>query len=95
MPAHFTVEAGDYPAAEHVLLTIGRSGVLSTRAVAATDLAALFHLLGPMSKRQRSDLQRATDVVLIEEGRLIYWPRTGEQFADAAYAMARVQATLA
>ena len=25
----------------------------------------------------------------------VYWPRTGEQFTDAAYAMARVQATLA
>ena len=42
-----------------------------------------------------SDLKRATDIVLVEEGKLIYWPRTGEQFADAAYAMARVQATLA
>ena len=40
------------------------------------------------------DLKRATDIVLVEEGKLIYWPRTGEQFADAAYAMARVQATL-
>ena len=47
------------------------------------------------SERQRSDLKRATDIVLVEEGNLIYWPRTGEQFADAAYAMARVQATLA
>jgi hypothetical protein len=26
---------------------------------------------------------------------VIYWPRTGEQFTDASYAMARVQATLA
>ena len=51
--------------------------------------------LGPPSERQRSDLRRATDIVLMEEGKLIYWPRTGEQFADAAYAMARVQATLA
>ena len=42
-----------------------------------------------------SDLKRATDIVLVEDGHLIYWPRTGEQFADAAYAMARVQATLA
>jgi len=34
---------------------------------------------------------------LVEEGKLIYWPRTGEQvhINDAAYAMARVQATLA
>jgi hypothetical protein len=54
-------------------------------------------LLGPPSERQRSDLKRATDIVLVEEGRLIYWPRTGEQFHinDAAYAMTRVQATLA
>ena len=55
----------------------------------------LLSLLGPLSERQRSDLQRATDIVLVEDGKLIYWPRTGEQFADAAYAMARVQATLA
>ena len=47
------------------------------------------------SERQRSDLRRATDIVLVEDGAVIYWPRTGEQFADAAYAMARVQATLA
>jgi hypothetical protein len=32
---------------------------------------------------------------LVEEGKVIYWPRTGEQFAEAAYAMARVKATLA
>jgi hypothetical protein len=36
-----------------------------------------------------------TDIVLIENGAVIYWPRTGEQFRDAADAMARVQATLA
>ena len=37
------------------------------------------------------------DIVLIENGAVIYLPRTGEQFhiCDAAYAMARVQATLA
>ena len=41
-----------------------------------------------MAERQRSDLQRVTDIVLIEDGAVIYWPRTGEQFhiADAAYA---------
>ena len=41
-------------------------------------------------------LKRATDIVLVEDGAGIYWPRTGEQFhiRDAAYAMARVQATL-
>jgi hypothetical protein len=56
----------------------------------------LFHLLGPPSERQRSGLKRATDIVLIENGTLIYWPRTGEQFHinDASYAMARVRATL-
>ena len=48
-----------------------------------------------MSERQRSDLRRATDIVLVEDGHLVYVPRTGEQFADLAYAMARVQATLA
>ena len=77
------------------LLTIGRSGVLSCRTVAEKQIDTLLRLLGPMSERQRSDLRRATDIVLLEDGTLIYWPRTGEQFADAAYAMARVQATLA
>ena len=92
---HSIVEAADCPAAEQFLLTIGRSGVLSSRAIATEDLAAFFRLLGPPSERQRSDLKRVTDIVLIENGTLIYWPRTGEQFTDAAYAMARVQATLA
>jgi hypothetical protein len=71
--------------------------VLSTRPIAAGDLETLLRLLGPPSERQRSDLKRATDIVLIENGAVIYWPRTGEQFhiRDAAYAMARVQATLA
>jgi hypothetical protein len=50
-----------------------------------------------MAERQRSDLKRATDIALVEDGAVIYWPRTGEQFhiRDAAYAIARVQATLA
>jgi hypothetical protein len=82
-------------APEPLLLTIGRSGVLSSRAITAGELETLLSLLGPPSERQRSDLRRATDFVLVEDGALIYWPRTGEQFADAAYAMARVQATLA
>ena len=69
--------------------------MLSSRAIAAAELETLLRLLGPPSERQRSDLKRATDVVLVEDGKLIYWPRTGEQFTDAAYAMARVQATLA
>ena len=70
--------------------------MLSCRAIAAGELDTLLRLLGPPSERQRSDLKRATDIVLIENGAVIYWPRTGEQFhIDAAYAMARVQATLA
>ena len=52
-------------------------------------------LLGPLAERQRTNLKRATDIVLVEDGAVIYWPRTGEQFTDTAYAMARVQATLA
>ena len=100
MPRHSTlvpVSAADGPAAQQLLLTIGRAGVLSCRPIAAEELDTLLHLLGPPSERQRSDLKRATDIVLVEEGRLIYWPRTGEQFHinDAAYAMTRVQATLA
>jgi hypothetical protein len=97
MALHCTIEAADYPAAEQVLLTIGRAGVLSSRAIGAEELDTLLRLLGPMSERQRSNLKRATDIVLIENGTLIYWPRTGEQFhiRDAFYAMARLQATLA
>jgi hypothetical protein len=57
----------------------------------------LLRLLGPLSERQRSDLKRVTDIVLVEDGALIYWPRMGEQFhvRDGGYAMTRVQATLA
>jgi hypothetical protein len=95
MPVHSIVEVADYPTAEQLLLTIGRAGVLSSRAIAAGELETLLSLLGPLSERQRSDLQRVTDIVLVEDGAVIYWPRTGEQFADAAYAIARVQATLA
>jgi hypothetical protein len=96
MPAHPIVEAADC-AGEPLLLTIGRAGVLSCRAIAAGELETLLSLLGPLSERQRSDLKRATDIVLIENGAVIYWPRTGEQFhtQDAAYAIARVQAILA
>jgi hypothetical protein len=71
MPVHSTIEAADSPAAEQLLLTIGRSGVLSCRAIASGELETLLRLLGPPSERQRSDLQRATNVVLIEEGRLL------------------------
>ena len=99
MPRHSTlvpVSAADGPAAEQLLLTIGRAGVLSSRAIAAGELETLLLLLGPPSERQRSDLKRASDIVLLEEGALIYWPRTGKQFhiRDAAHVMARVQATL-
>jgi hypothetical protein len=98
MPVHPTgepVSSANCPAAEQLLLTIGRAGVLSCRAIASGELETLLRLLGLPSERQRSDLKRATDVVLVEDGNLIYWPRTGEQFADAAFAMARVQTTLA
>ncbi len=97
MPVHSNepVSAADCPAAEQLLLTIGRSGVLSSRSITAGELETLLSLLGPLSERQRTNLKRATDIVLVEEGNLLYWPRTGEVFADAAYAMARVQATLA
>jgi len=89
------VEAAGCLAAEQLLLTIGRVGVLSSRAITAEEFNKLLSLLGPPSERQRRDVKRATDIVLIESSALIYWPRTGEQFTDAAYAMARVQATLA
>jgi hypothetical protein len=97
MPLRSIVEAADCPAAKQLLLTIGRAGVLSCRAIAAGELDTLLRLLGPPSERQRRDLRRATDIVLVEDGVGIYWPRTGEQFHvnDAAYAIARVQATLA
>jgi hypothetical protein len=97
MPVYSIVETLDCSAAERLLLTIGRAGVLSRRSITAGELETLLSLLGPLSDRQRSDLKRATDIVLVEDGAVIYWPRTGEQFhlQDAAYAMARVQATLA
>jgi hypothetical protein len=95
MTVHSIVEAADCLAAELLLLTIGRTGLLSSRVIGAGEFETLLYLLGPPSERQCSDPKRATDIVLIEDGALIYWPRTGEQFADPAYAMARVQATLA
>ena len=60
--------AADCPAGEQLLLTIGRAGVLSCRAIAAGELETLLRLLGPPSERQRSDLKRATDIVLVEDG---------------------------
>jgi hypothetical protein len=97
MPVHSNVEPADCSAAEPLLLSIGRRGVLSRRALTAGELETLLSLLGSPSERQRSNLRQATDIVLIESGVVIYWPRTGEQFhiRDAAYAIARVQATLA
>ena len=81
MPVYSIVEAAHCLAAEPLLLTIGRAGVLSCRAVAAGELETLLSLLGQPGERQRSDLQRATDIVLIENGAVIYWPRTGAQFS--------------
>src|SRR4051794_37095232 len=97
MPVHSIIEAADCPAAEQLVLTIGRAGVLSSRAIASGELETLLRLLGPPFERQRTDVKRATDIVLVEDGTVIYWPRTGAQFHinAAAYAMARVQATLA
>jgi hypothetical protein len=73
----------------------GARACSQSRTIASGELETLLRLLGPPSERQREGIERATDIVLIENGTLIYWPRTGEQFADAAYAMTRVQATLA
>ena len=56
VPMHSIVEAADSPAAEQHLLTIGRAGVLSNRAIGAEELDTLLRLLGPMSERQRSDV---------------------------------------
>ena len=59
--------------AELLLLMIGRAGVLSSRPSAAGE----ERLLGPMFKRQQSDLRRATDIdYIIESGAIFYWPRT-------------------
>jgi hypothetical protein len=97
MPAYSAGEAADCPGGEPLLLTISRAGVLSRRAITAGELETLLSLLGLLEERQRADLKRATDIVLVEDGDVIYWPRKGEQFhiRNAAYAMARVQATLA
>ena len=94
MPANVAATEDTVP--EPLLLTIGPAGVLSSRAIAAEDAVALWRLLGPLHERQRRDFRRLTDVVLIENGATIYWPRTRELFplANATYALARVQATL-
>jgi hypothetical protein len=49
MPVHSIVEAADCPTPEQLLLTIGRAGVLSSRAVAAGELETLLRLLGPQN----------------------------------------------
>jgi hypothetical protein len=76
MPVHSIIEAADSSAAEPLLLTIGRSGVLSRRTITAGELETLLRLLGPLPERQQSDLQRVTDIVLVEDSVVIYWPRT-------------------
>ena len=97
MPRYSTlvpvVSAADAPAAEQLLFTVGRAGVLPSRAIAAGSLKLCCVSL--VRCPNVSEQPRATDVVLVEDGNLIYWPRTGEVFANAVYAMARVQATLA
>src|SRR4051794_16856680 len=95
MPASSTAATED-TVPEPLLLTIGPAGVLSRPAIAAEGAVAFWRLLGPPHERQRRDIRRLTDVVLIENGASIYWPRTGELFplANANYALARVQATL-
>ena len=74
MPVHSTgepVNAANSPAAEPLLLTIGRTGVLSCRAIGAEELDGLLRLLGPPSERQRESIKRATDIVLIESGAIL------------------------
>jgi len=95
-PTFEPVSAADCPAGQQLLLTIGRAGVRSSRTITAEEFSALLRLLGPASERRRQTIKQATDIVLMEEGKLIYWPRTGELFplTNAAYPLARVQATL-
>jgi hypothetical protein len=45
MPVHCTIEAADRTAAEQLLLTIGRAGVLSCRAIAPAELEMLLRVL--------------------------------------------------
>jgi hypothetical protein len=56
---------------KQLLLTIGRAGVLSSRAIAARELETLLRLLGPLAERQRTNLKRATDILLVEDGAVI------------------------
>jgi hypothetical protein len=52
------VPSAEVLAAEQLQLIIGRGGVLSCRAIAAEELAAVLRLLGPPSKRQRHGSER-------------------------------------
>ena len=98
MPVHPTgepVSSANCPAAEQLLLTIGRAGVLSCRAISAGELEELLRLLGPPQNVSGPTSSGPPISSWSRRVAVIYWPRTGEQFADAAYAMTRVQATLA
>ena len=99
MPVHPTgepVSSADCPAAEQLLLTIGRAGVLSSRAIAAGELEDAAAPPRPASPNVSGATSSGPPISSWSRtAHVIYWPRTGEQFADAAYAMARVQATLA
>src|SRR3954466_15405262 len=95
MPASSTAATED-TVPEPLLLTIGPAGVLSRRAISPADAVALWRLLGPPHERQRRDVRRLTDVVLIENDATIYWPRTGELFPlpHATHALAPLRAAL-
>ena len=74
------------------------AGTNSTVAIESKQLLLTIGRAGVLSTRPIAAGELDTLLRLLgppSERRLIYWPRTGEQFADAAYAMARVQATLA
>ena len=58
-PTGEPVSSANYPDAETLLLTIGRSGVLSCRAIAEKEFDTLLRLLGPPSERQCSEIRRA------------------------------------
>ena len=58
-----SVPSAEVLAAQQLLLTIGRAGVLSGRVIASEEFETLLRLLGPPSDRQRGDLKQATDIV--------------------------------
>ena len=82
MSEHSTSEAAACPAAEQLLLTVGRAGVLSSRAIAAGELETLLCLLGPPSNVSGAASYVPPISSWSRTGKLIYWPRTGEQFTD-------------